>query len=177
MANNNRPRVPSPPRRSLDKFPPGTKWSINYKFLDYEGQFAWPSDDVWQMNLLLFLSKLNSKFDLDQLIEEVIDPRNGTIHHSVHMNDLNSTAIQRLADLSRNKDFANTFADSLLSIRVCKNEQSKPRIWGILANEIFHPMWWDPDHQVHGSTKYYVSYGYSNCKDVGCLHTELLLLT
>jgi len=175
MANNNRPRVPSPPRRSLDNFPPGTIWSINYKFLDYDGQFAWPDNAKMQMHLLLFLSKLNSEMDLHELFQEVVEPRNGNIHHLVSKSDLNPEANERLAQLSRSKDFASVYADSLLSIRVCKNQQSKLRLWGILANEIFYPIWWDPHHKVHGASRNVTHFGYSSCTQVGCLHTEFLL--
>jgi len=67
----------------------------------------------------------------------------GTHSHFVEVTKLIPDAQKRLSAL-RLDDF-----DVLFSLRI----KAKPRLWGIRINNIFHALWWDPDHQVCPSLK------------------------
>jgi len=41
------------------------------------------------------------------------------------------------------------WADHLTSLRIT----GKARLWGFLRAEVFHALWWDPEHQVYPSPK------------------------
>lgn len=63
-------------------------------------------------------------------------------HHSADLDKLSSAALKRLRELKLDD------RDCLWSLRVSARE----RVWGILEEDIFYFLWWDPEHEVYPSS-------------------------
>ena len=64
-------------------------------------------------------------------------------NHTVAIADLSKAARDRLLAIKLDD------RDDLVSLRL----SSRERIWGFLAENTFHLVWWDPEHQVCPSLK------------------------
>ena len=103
-------------------------WS--FKHFDGDGPFGWylcQETVLWLLDIL----KDRQGINWNHLTQ-------GNKSHNIPVVDLEKNAQQRLAQLQLD-DY-----EELFSMRIT----GKQRIFGIRDRNIFHVLWWDPNHQV-----------------------------
>lgn len=168
--NSSRFTIPAPARQGLADYPDGTPWHVNFSLVDTEGPYSWPTENPYGVLLPVWLHALNRSLDLPQLLRERVPHSNGSIHHAVPAAKCSKAAQDRLQNLVRkgSNSIEQIFSESLFSLRYCLAPDSKERVWGILEDNVFYALWWDPNHEVDTHRPDARKKG--NCYSAKCLH-------
>lgn len=105
------------------------------------------------------VQKINENGDLDTIVSKMIeynqltwseikrqthDKSNKSKHHFLDFGGMSKEAAERIRKLELEE-----YEDSIFSFAL----QNKLRIIGVRINEIFHVVWYDPDHRFYPSKK------------------------
>ncbi len=114
------------------------QWSISLRHVDREADgYAWPEDGSAEEAALLGRLAPLTCHD----IEHVPD-FDGYKHRSQHVDGIEDSAQQRLIALELQ---SNQLIDTDL-YRFAFGYRE--RLWGFFQRNVFHPLWWDPEHRV-----------------------------
>ncbi|KIR64953.1 hypothetical protein TK50_05265 [Micromonospora haikouensis] len=94
--------------------------------------------DAWE--ILDFLCQI-STLTWGEIMAQMTGPshKRHKKHHSYPIDSVGATAQARLTHLHLDE-----VTDELFRFRL----SGVKRLWGFRADEVFHVLWWDPDHQV-----------------------------
>lgn len=108
-----------------------------FSLLDIDGPFGTGKESLAKINLAEVIWPKLRDFE-SMTWKEIV----GNGSHKVAVSDLAVAARKKLTKLNMDD------IEELFSLRL----MGKQRIWGILDNNAFRILWWDPDHLVCPST-------------------------
>ncbi|MEV1331507.1 hypothetical protein AB0J20_18240 [Micromonospora costi] len=121
---------------------------VSFQHVDraFDGAWGWPAagtHDAWEV--LDFLCEI-SRLTWGEILSQETGQMNKRHkkHHAYSTETVGSAARARLADLRINE-----LTDELFRFRI----SGPKRLWGWRAEDVFHVLWWDPDHKVCPSDK------------------------
>lgn len=113
------------------------KWRLSLLDLEHAGSWSWSVDEDALRKIIVFLTEME-RLTWTQ-IKMQIGGSGHKKHHSQLVDTLCPEARRRLRELQLD-DF-----DEMFRFRV----GSALRLWGILDDDVFYPVWWDAGHQVY----------------------------
>lgn len=115
--------------------------------IDSSGEYAFDVDKIeHDGNLNIILKRMTefSKITWADIKKQTHSRSNHTCHHYLDGDGLSKTALERINTMGYDYDI-----DSIFSFRF----ESTLRIIGIRENEVFHVVWYDPNHKFYPSKK------------------------
>jgi hypothetical protein len=139
-----RKEVPALPKRLLGIT--GTpsvarpSWKLSLLDLEHAGSWSWGVTDVTLQGIIEFLTQME-RLTWTEIQAQMTNNKKGghRKHHAIPLDRLCPEAQRRLQDL-RLDDL-----DDLFRFRL----GNKPRLWGVIHEGVFYPVWWDPEHKVY----------------------------
>lgn len=101
---------------------------------DLEGEWGWQNLDMATMQQIIAKLRQFESMTLNEVFHRGDDPGKW-----YSLSQLPAAARTRLQQLNHDD------ADSIHRLRVGGSE----RIYGLLTDDVFHLLWWDPDHTVY----------------------------
>lgn len=142
-----KPRIGAPPpedakipRRNAD---PGSildrKMTFTREHQDVTDEWPWGPRDCllreWDEKIRPFLSEME-RLTWNEIAKQRVNQR--IKHHDQDVTSLCNEAQRRWSEISIQHDTAFRFRLG-----------NKPRLWGFRLSEVFHIVWWDPQHQIY----------------------------
>jgi hypothetical protein len=114
-------------------------WRLALLDLDHDGDWSWGTDERALRKIIEFLREME-RLTWTEVRAQITGSqrRRGPKHKPIPVGSLCTAAQKRLAELKLD-DF-----DELFRFRLGNME----RLWGVVHDEVFYPVWWDPDHNV-----------------------------
>ena len=146
MPKKKKSNTPQPGRSSPSKTPlkvqePAIindgRWSWRFSDVDTGGPFAWKKLDAKLLQTIQDRLGAFERYNKDELKKANC--------HPVSLDDLCQDAQKRLRTKRRDD------LEALWSFRI----NSRVRVWAIQYDNVFHLLWWDPNHKVCPSEKRY----------------------
>lgn len=166
--NNSKKGTPKRPSAIQDDFASGTTWSLSFRLLDPFRNWSFPDRAEAKWNIFGWLIKLNQDYDLRELKNIALSNSEGTAHHWVGFDKLNSDALGRVKYLQSRPEYFEIIEDRLFSMRYCYRPNSPERLIGTVFNHVYYPIWWDANHEVYGATRKANTAGI--CESYSCIH-------
>lgn len=115
-------------------------WRLSFLDLDHAGGWSWQVSPVDLREIIGFLSEME-RLTWTEVHAQITSSKRGSHrkHHPMPIGQLCTEAQQRLQELQLD-DF-----DDLFRFRL----GNKRRLWGILDEDMFYPVWWDSEHKVY----------------------------
>ena len=114
-------------------------WRFSLLDQEYSDGWWWPDDPAELLGIMTFLG------EMERLTWKEIralmtggNRRRGALHKDIPVSSLCTVAQQRLIVLSMD-DF-----DQVFRFR----RGNLPRLWGVIMDAVFYPIWWDPEHKI-----------------------------
>jgi hypothetical protein len=127
--------------------PTGDQARLNYSFQyadrAYDGEWHWPprGDDATEVfEFLTEMSQLTWREIRSQMTSGGKTGPQHKRHHFQAFDSVCSDAQKRIAELRLDE-----VAEELFRFRV----RGERRLWGCVTENVFHVVWWDPNHQVY----------------------------
>lgn len=120
--------------------PPGgkrPKWRLELLDLEHDGKWSWGVDGDALRGILAFLVQMEKTTWADIVSRGAGNGRR--MHHAQPIESLCPEARARLKQLHLDD------RDEMFRFRL----GGKLRLWGFLVEDVFYPVWWDPDHKVY----------------------------
>ncbi|MGW3608203.1 MULTISPECIES: hypothetical protein [unclassified Micromonospora] len=116
---------------------------VSFQYVDraFDGAWGWPeagTPDAWEiLNFLCDISALT----WGEILAQETGQRNKRHkkHHAYSTDTVGAHAQTRLAQRELDQ-----VTEELFRFRI----SGPKRLWGFRADEVFHVLWWDPDHKV-----------------------------
>lgn len=117
-------------------------FSLQYADRAHNDGWAWPATaagDAWE--ILDFMCE-TSKLTWGEIMSQMTGPnhRRRPKHSSYNFGSVGTVAQRRLAELRLDEIFEEFFRFRLTG---------EKRLWGFRTEDVFHLLWWDPEHQVY----------------------------
>ena len=115
-------------------------WRLSFLDMDHAGSWSWQVTATDLRQILAFLSAME-RLTWTEVLAQLTSSKRGSHrkHHSMPAEHLCVEAQRRLQELNLD-DFAELFRFRL---------GNKARLWGIINEHVFYPVWWDSAHQVY----------------------------
>lgn len=131
-------------------------WALNWCLTDRTGPFPWPETKTSAYSQLAGTLASMNELSLDTFFaQERMNGRSGV--HILQDHDLSDAALQQWQDLySRYRLDSGDWPElSIATISYCRGYGDPRRIIAVFAatERALFPLWWDPRHQVSGSTR------------------------
>lgn len=144
-------RTPSPPTprrkevprplRGIGDTPDGQHpaWRLSLLDREHDGEWSWSINDPTRVEIIGFLSEME-RLTWTEVRAQMAggNRRRGEKHKAIPVEHLCGEAQRRVQEL-RLEEF-----DELFRFRVGGTK----RLWGVVYDDVFYPLWWDPDHKV-----------------------------
>jgi len=112
-----------------------------FSLLDHEHKdgWWWPDDPAEYLVIMRFLGEME-RLTWKQIRAQMTggNRRRGALHKDIPVGSLCVAAQERLIDLQLD-DF-----DQMFRFR----RGNLPRLWGVILDSVFYPIWWDPEHKI-----------------------------
>lgn len=115
--------------------------SWRFEDIDNDGPFAWKVLSGEQVHELM----VGLKHFEQQSIEQTKGRHSKGTQHPCDVAELDPTARARLVEIRLDDH------DRLWAFRAMNHQEQ--RVWAVRYGDVFHFVWWDPDHKVTPSTK------------------------
>ena len=149
-------RVKQIPAPSLEQLPlfAENNWSVSFRYVSREGDFAWPTDQLEFQQLASTLLSLTS-YPWDDFQSHTRYIGAGSSHHFRYLAELQDCARDAVSSHTQlaERTFDSAGAE-LFSVRLCNANNAPERIWGIFKESVFFPLWWDRDHAFSGNKRW-----------------------
>lgn len=115
-------------------------WRLSLLDLKHAGNWSWQLTESDLHEIIQFLSQME-RLKWTEVLAQMTSSKNGSHrkHHPMPADQLCAEAQERLQELHLD-DF-----DELFRFRL----GNKRRLWGILDEDVFYPVWWDAEHKVY----------------------------
>jgi hypothetical protein len=113
-------------------------WRFSLVDHEYTDEWSWPDDPAEYLAIMRFLGEMERLTWKEIRAQMTGGRRRGALHKDIPVSNLCAVAQQRLLDL-RLDDF-----DQMFRFR----RGNFPRLWGVIMEGVFYPVWWDPEHKV-----------------------------
>lgn len=122
--------------------PDGRKpaWRLSLLDLHHEGNWSWKVTGEDLREIIDFLSEME-RLKWPEVLAQLTSGKKASHrkHHSMPTAQLCVEAKRRLEAIQLDD------VDHLFRFRL----GNKRRLWGVLAEDVFYPVWWDADHKVY----------------------------
>lgn len=113
-------------------------WRLALLDLDHDGDWSWGVDEGVLRKILTFLREMEHLTWTEVRAQLTGGRRRGPKHKFIPAAHLCSQAQRRLLELQLD-EFEELFRFRLGNMH---------RLWGVIHQDVFYPVWWDPDHKV-----------------------------
>jgi hypothetical protein len=113
-------------------------WRLSLLDLDHTEGWSWDIDEGALRKILTFLAEMERLTWKEVRAQLTGGRRRGALHKFIPTDHLCPIAQRRLRELKLD-DF-----DQLFRFRLGNLE----RLWGVIREDVFYAVWWDPGHQV-----------------------------
>jgi hypothetical protein len=114
-------------------------WRASFLDLEHNGMWTWQVEAVTLHKIIAFLREME-RLTWTEVRAQLTggNMRRGPKHKFIPADHLCPEAQQRLTEI-RLDEFAELFRFRLGNME---------RLWGVVDEDVFYPVWWDPDHHV-----------------------------
>jgi hypothetical protein len=133
-------RRPKHVRLGADK-PDSPSWRFILMDLDFQDEWGWPFVTGPKLTEIVVFLKEMERLTWTEIRQQMTggERRRGEKHKYIPTDHCCDVAQRRLEELELDE-----YADSWFRFRLANQE----RLWGVVQDRIFYPVWWDHDHNV-----------------------------
>ena len=113
-------------------------WRLSLLDLDHDGDWSWQVNDGVLRKIIALLQEMERLTWTEIQAQLTGGRRRGPKHKYIPLEGLCPAAYRRLQELELD-DFERLFRFRLGNME---------RLWGVVHDGIFYPVWWDPGHMV-----------------------------
>ena len=115
-------------------------WELSLLDREHAGSWSWIVTEATLQEIIGFLTQME-RLTWAEIKAQITSNKKASHlkHHAIPPDRLCPEAQRRLRDLKLDD------LDDLFRFRL----GGKPRLWGIIHDGVFYPVWWDPEHRVY----------------------------